>query len=379
MPITRTIYTQGAASVSGWPFNRVFLSGIQSANVSISTPRQDVNAFGVLGSINKVQLEPVEASADISLYITDANSGVIPFLISNSQNQTPNYIDVSISGLGIIKNAILSSFSFNAAVGDIPTISMTFNGQSGQNLSAGVAPTTPNTQTLTIQVPQTISGIMFSGGSTCAQSIELSYEMPTEKINCLGNPINDSTLFPVFPGTLSVEVNGTEAPYLVTGVQIGNLLLNFPKALEVSRSHNMAIGDTNASYNLTQETTALDLGVYEAFNVSFNDNGDNGASVVYAVSIINVPKGQAVKIWFSYFNDNISVSEIEFKIVATDVDNNDTTIYSIWVTPNDSSILSEGSAIDFTPTKDCKIRLILTTDSALGDYFWQTTTNVKSV
>jgi hypothetical protein len=371
MPITRTIYTEGAVAISGFPFGQRFLSGVSSSSVDIQTPRQDVNSFGVLGSINKVQLEPINASAEVTMYICNHNSGIIPFLIGESTSQSPNYFDISISGLGVVKNALLSSFSIEAAVGSIPTISMVFDGQSGQNLSAGVAPTTPNTGTISLEVPNTITGIMFSGGSTCAQNMNFSWEMPVERVNCLGNPINNSTIFPRFPGTFSLSIDGTQSPFLVTGLNINIYSAAFPKALEVSRSHNMAIGDAAASYNLTQEATALDLSFYENFYHTFYVETLLGENESIEYAIFNVPKGQSVAIWYKIHNLSSSASSLTAEVYAVRKvgDNLLTTLIEDGnLLPDELLEVLEVSPTIFTAEANSYIVVFLESDVTIGDY-----------
>ncbi len=263
MPITRTIYTQGAVSISGSGIVQRFLSGVQSANFTVNSPKQDVNEQGVLGSINKVQLEPISASAEVTFILSDKNSGILTRLIESSKLPNPQYYDVTISGIGQVKSGILSYFTVEAAVGNIPQMVLRFEGQSGVSVSAGSLPSGVNTATLTIVTPEQVSGINYITGSTCAQTMRINWEMPVERLNCLGSPIDRPTLFTRPPGTAGVALEGLSHPDLVSSVDIGIYSFIFNNMREVSRANNMAVGESATTFNSQQENTALSLTVLE--------------------------------------------------------------------------------------------------------------------
>jgi hypothetical protein len=156
MAVTRTIYTQGAVNLAATATNifagtitgaaGLFLSGIQSANFTANSPSQDVNAFGVLGSINKVQVEPATATLEVTLVINSGNTADgnwLSGLVRNSQLPSPSGLIVTASGIGQVSGAVLSSFRMEASVGNLAQMTLTFEGVSGSPQSAGAAPTTP--------------------------------------------------------------------------------------------------------------------------------------------------------------------------------------------------------------------------------------------
>jgi hypothetical protein len=289
MPVTRTIYTQGAINIysaannifggnsiasgssgtSGTPVG-LYLSGVQSVNFSANSPQQDVNSFGVLGSINKVQVEPATATLEVNLVINSGNSagtdpGWLSGLVRNSQLANPSGVVITASGIGQVSGAVLSSFRIEASVGNLPTLALTFEGVSGAPQTAGGAPNTPNAQTVVVVTPDVFGTLYWNGvTSGCPQTVRASWEMPVERLNCLGSPINTPTIFSRPPGSMSFVAEGIDAGMLtsttfLTGVQIGpfKLAQNSGSIKETSRTANMAVGDAAATFNITSEGVAL--------------------------------------------------------------------------------------------------------------------------
>ncbi len=278
MPVSRTIYTQGAVNLKATATNifsgnvtgtnGIFLSGVQSANFSANTPQQDVNAFGVLGSINKVQVEPATATLEVTIVINSGNTadaGWLSGLVQNSQFPNPSGVLVTASGIGQVSGAVLTSFRLEASVGNLAQLSLTFDGVSGAPQTAGAAPTTPNAQTVPVVTPDAFGTLYWNGTSSgCPQTVRASWEMPVERLNCLGNAINNATVFSRPPGTVSFVAEGVDSQMLtattfLTGVLIGpyKLTHNSGSVRETSRTANMAVGDSAATFNITSEAVAL--------------------------------------------------------------------------------------------------------------------------
>lgn len=281
MPITRTIYTQGSVYISGATAafggsqvsGGILLSGIQSANFSAQTPRQDVNAFGVLGSINKVQVEPSTATLEITLIANSGNGAATTWLsglVNDALRSNPSGVVVTASGIGQVSGAVLTSFNLEAAVGSIPQLSLTFEGVSGANVfAAPSAPTTPNAQTVAVATPDNFGTIYWANASAsgCPQSVRASWEMPIERLNCLGNPINSPTIFSRPPGTVSFTAEGVDYNMLntasgyITGMIVGTWKITASNVFEDSRSANMSVGDAAATFNTQSSSTALNATV----------------------------------------------------------------------------------------------------------------------
>lgn len=280
MSVNRTIYTQGAvqlfSGVSGihsteTTGNGFFFSGVQSANFTANSPKMDVNAFGILGPINKVAIEPETATLEISLVVNSGNSGnhFLSGLVKDANRPTPSGCIITASGVGQLKKAILTSFRLEASVGALPTLAMTFEGVSGDSsvMSGVTAATTPNTAVVSVFTPANFGSIFWNTAGTdvasgCPQTIRASWEMPVERLNCLGTAVNDYSLFSRPPGTMSFTAEGIDYTMLgnyITGVKIGLYTLkNSDTAIkETSRSVNMAIGEAAATFNITSEGVAL--------------------------------------------------------------------------------------------------------------------------
>ena len=176
MPRTRVIYQSEAVYCSQ---NVAFdaaqtaagnikqLDRVQSANYSFSIARQDVNQFGNLAAIDQIITESPTVSFDTSYYLANLTneerlgfnvlaSGAAPagftscigsIIDSTSNNYQKNYYllttkegkdanqntttgdfshGASIIGIG---NAFLSSYSTEGAVGGLPTVSVSMEGQ----------------------------------------------------------------------------------------------------------------------------------------------------------------------------------------------------------------------------------------------------------
>lgn len=276
MAVNRTIYTQGAVIISGTATGVHFpgslnsgfvLSGVQSANFTVSSPKLDVNAFGTLGPINKVQVEPQVATLEISFVVNSGNSGngagFLSGLAIDAQRPTPSGVTVTASGVGQVTSGVMSSFRMECAVGALPTITMTFEGISGAPVMNASAHTTINTTTVAVATPDAFGTTYWQGATTgCPQTVRVSWEMPVDRLNCLGSPINAPTVFSRPPGSMSFTAEGIDYTMIdsyLTGIQLGGYKVAHTAAAikETSRSVNLAIGESAATFNVTSEGVAL--------------------------------------------------------------------------------------------------------------------------
>jgi hypothetical protein len=137
------------------------LARVQSANYNFNIQRQDVNQFGELARIDSIVLESPTVSLDFSYYLTDGqNEKALGFYVQNpastAVSQFPSgqlrdesgvnfYIFTTDEGddlnseTGIalmtgksvvgIGNAFLTDYSVDFSVGNIPTVSVSYEGQ----------------------------------------------------------------------------------------------------------------------------------------------------------------------------------------------------------------------------------------------------------
>jgi hypothetical protein len=280
--IVRTIYTQGAAYISGDCTNLritgapLWFTGIQSANYTKNSPKIDVASMGALGSVAKIQVEPTVASLEIALAITTgALNATYPNFLSalcaNTNLPSPSGMTVACSGVGLVSGAVLSSFRMEATMGAIPQLQLTFDGFPGPDIYQATAPPTVVTSVILPVVTPYSVGLVNSywlGGwvtTVCPQTVRASWEMPIERVNCIGGDVDFPTVFSRPPGTMSIVIEGLDRTFLdsgkfLTGVQIGAYTLactNSGVFKETSRSASLAVGEVGGSFNITAEGQAL--------------------------------------------------------------------------------------------------------------------------
>ena len=96
----------------------------------------------------------------------------------------------------------------------------------------------------------------------CVQSATFSWEVPVERIQCLGENVSSSTNFSNPPGTATLTLEGIDVPYPVSGITLGDMRIMLRNAKVVSREHNLAVGDIAATFNLSLEATAMDVSMF---------------------------------------------------------------------------------------------------------------------
>jgi hypothetical protein len=284
--ISRTIYTRGQVLIQSGSNdgNWSIVSGVQSASVSYSSPNQTVNSFGTRGIIANVQLEPETASTTFSFILPTATGNsshispsMINELMTNSVLDAPVPMHVTVAGVGKVISGYLSSISVNAAVGDLATCEMTFEGvPSGGiagNDSDGERPdpvTSVAAVSYPVLTPDRVSGIgpavaedgspvsnAIGGFGAAAQSASFSWEIPVERVMSLGDLTSNATSFTNPPGTSSMTVEGMDLPLGITGLVVGGYTFGIGTQGKVTaREHNLAVGDVGATFNVTVSSTA---------------------------------------------------------------------------------------------------------------------------
>jgi hypothetical protein len=141
------------------------LKRVQSANYSFEITRQDVNQFGQLARIDALVLQSPTVSLDFSYYLADgfnestlgfyvqgtgtptgpttsgnfasgqmtSSSGINFYIVTDNEGIDLNYDTGSataLSGKGVIGigNGFITDYTLNAAVGDLPTVSVSVEG-----------------------------------------------------------------------------------------------------------------------------------------------------------------------------------------------------------------------------------------------------------
>lgn len=135
------------------------LRRVQSANYNFSIERQDVNQFGQLARIDALVLKSPTVSLDFTYYPTDGfNENLLGFYVQTGNMESANFASGQMAGssgqnfyivtaeegadlntLGglsplsgksaiAIGNGFLSNYTFDASVGNLPTVSVTIEG-----------------------------------------------------------------------------------------------------------------------------------------------------------------------------------------------------------------------------------------------------------
>ncbi len=143
-----TYGSTGTAASSGINFIAQ-LANVQSATLNVGINRQDVNIFGTLGRVDQIILAPPTISLDFTYNPTDGyNEKLLGFDIKGNSfvsgiltkaSDAKNYF-MSVSQQGIdddgvnnpnnrdvygVGNCFISNYTFNAAVGQIPSANVT--------------------------------------------------------------------------------------------------------------------------------------------------------------------------------------------------------------------------------------------------------------
>ncbi len=166
------------------------LHRVQSANYSFNVARQDVNQYGQLAAIDRVILQAPTVNLDFNYYLTngvnekrlglqiDGVTSTISGLLNGSTDSKNYFISTSAEGednIGdtgtrsaiCIGNGFLSNYSVDAAVGGLPTASVTVEGlnikvdsDSVDNAIPAVDPETGSSITgVNYTLPTAVSGV----------------------------------------------------------------------------------------------------------------------------------------------------------------------------------------------------------------------------
>lgn len=277
----RVIYQSEALFVGGTgEATPVQLERVQTANYSFEVTRQDVNQYGQLAAIDRIILEQPTVNLDFSYYLNSGknekslgftvNSGVgninpvggeksaIADILSGASSEEKNYyiltspegtdanIDTTIAtergnviGIG---NGFLSSYSLEAAVGDIPTVTVNAEGLNMRfytgtqtQLLPTVNPEDGSSVTSTFSMPAPVTGDGFAAlrpgdvkltlngtnginsNDLKVQNATISFDLSRDPIQKLGSRFAFAK-FITFP----IAVN-MSAEALIGDIQSGNL------------------------------------------------------------------------------------------------------------------------------------------------------------
>jgi hypothetical protein len=151
------------------------------------------------------------------------------------------------------------SFARTFATNDVLTLKFSANANGTGNVSS-----TGDTAIYIKNVTVSTDGLPNNAGNFagCVQSATFSWEVPIERIQCLGETVSSSTNFSNPPGTATLTLEGIDVPYPVSGITLGDMRIMLRNAKVVSREHNLAVGDIAATFNLSLEATAMDVSMF---------------------------------------------------------------------------------------------------------------------
>ena len=263
------------------------LSRVQTANYGFDITRQDVNQYGQLAAIDRIILEQPIVNLDFSYY---ANTGLNESLIGLTVDATRSALANILSGAGDVKNfyilvspegtdanidtvqatgqgktigignANLTSYSIEAAVGAIPTVTVNAEGYNmkfypqttGNTPDINPINGAPNTiSTFAVPTPVTgdgytalrpgdvslsISGIGVDASDLKIQSFTINADIGRDPIQKLGNKVAFTREI-VFPVVVSASVEAVMGD-IGGNDNFGNALTNI-------------VCDESATYDIT--------------------------------------------------------------------------------------------------------------------------------
>jgi hypothetical protein len=204
-----------AAGGGDWKNGIQQLRRVQSANYSFTINRQDVNQFGQLARIDSVPIDPPTVNLDFSYYLTngvnekilgfnvDGQTSALPaevllggssdsanpdghnfFILTVPQgqdavNNSSTATDHNVIALG---NGFVTNYSIEAAVGSMPTASVSIE---GLNLQSYIGSEDLDTPAINTQFGTPIDGLQFSIPDAISGVTDEPTSDTDEGISCL--------------------------------------------------------------------------------------------------------------------------------------------------------------------------------------------------
>lgn len=285
MPITRTLYAGQEVKITcGNGTYNAFLP-VQSASCEVTKPIETVNAFGHINSLASLQTNVTSCKSSVKAYLTNGaawatgaggfvsgvSKNLLNFLVGDAISGNNTVIQVAPNGFKM--SGTLTSMGIDISAGALGTIDFAFNGL-GQPLFSGIttaAVADQGAMPVAITPVNAVNVADAISGSGCATSFKFSYDLPTENLVCLGDPLDglqgtlNSTMATKPPYKTSISVEGYGVSIVDTGIPpantkytVGGLSIQLPNGIVTSKSFNNAVGNANATFNYTiEDTTAV--------------------------------------------------------------------------------------------------------------------------
>ena len=181
--------------------------------------------------------------------------------VNSGLDATTTETDLTAGTAVALANGVETTVSFTRTFATSNVLTLRFSTAAN---GTGVVTSTGSTAIYIKNVTISTDGLPNNAGNFagCVQSATFSWEVPIERIQCLGENVSSSTNFSNPPGTSSLTLEGIDIPYPVSGITLGDMRIMLRNAKVVSREHNLAVGDVAATFNLSLEATAMDVSMF---------------------------------------------------------------------------------------------------------------------
>jgi hypothetical protein len=339
MPRNRVIYQSEALYVSKGLLStgssdHFQLDRVQSANYSFTVNRQDINQFGELARIGSIVLEPPTVNLDFTYYLTDGSneralnfyvksgtatektflsghmvstySGQNFYILTSTEGNDINNTtgDAALAAIGGhvksaigIGNAYITNYSLDASVGNLPTVSVSFEG-SNMNAATGIAYNSGNNNTGW----SGISLVSVDPAKGSANSGSGVVWLPTGKSNLGGSGIialrpgditldlsnfddNGSGVFGKLSGTDGIHIQSAALaiPLARTPIQKLGTRFAYARPLDLPASATLSVSAIVNEMTAENLASALDVQYEKDITLTINSPGTSIAAVVYTL------------------------------------------------------------------------------------------------
>lgn len=277
--------TGTSAETSG---NNAQLNRVQSINYNFEITRQDINQFGNLAAIDRIILEQPTVGLDFTYYANsgeneksiglavgtgDATSPALSHILTGKTDTDPqNYYiltspegtDANVAGWTVtngrtigIGNASLTSYQIEAAVGDIPTVTvnaealnMNFVNNTTGSQNPAVNPTDGQAVTAGFKLPTPTSGEGFSalrpgdisldinGGALGLSESDLKVQNASISVEITRDPIQKLGSKFAFTREISFPITATMSVDAIVGDTVAGTLAN---VLTTDSNYNLSL------------------------------------------------------------------------------------------------------------------------------------------
>ena len=293
-------------SLTGAHPNGITVNGVQSVSYGIDISREDLQQYGDLGAFDRIVLEAPTANAEMTFHVNGVNPPVLNSVVHDAiagnnceirfaldQTEGRDYTASASSSIVGLKGASLTSFSAEASVGSIPTMTMGFEGTdleyTTSTSTAGPSGIGAPSGTVNIAVPSTVNVDLTNCDTSNThyahtQSANLSFDLGVEGLQALGLSSSSDRFqyarVPSYPASASLTV---EALAVDKGMSIQ--LANLQQKGSAGGTTESTGGKVNI--NVTMGSTRFKLVNATLDSVSFTSSiGDNATcDATFGVSI----------------------------------------------------------------------------------------------